>query len=138
MQETRSVGRVFVAGGGYQCEGGYHSTATQRVCILIQAGIAAVILVAFTVSLMAQGTANGTLSSLVTDAMGGVLLSVNVLVTNAAAHLQYPTVTNTTGDFTMGNRPKRTECCLCASLPFRWSTDIDRWRNMVLLGGKSA
>jgi hypothetical protein len=79
--------------------------ATQRLRILIQAGIAAVILFAFTVSLMAQGTANGTLVGLVTDATGGIVPSVKVVATNVATNIQYPTVSNATGNFTIPSLP---------------------------------
>jgi len=77
----------------------------QCVQTLLRIGVAGVVLLASVLTLMAQGTSNGTLIGLVTDATGGVLPSVKVVATNVATNVQYPTVTNATGNYTIPSLP---------------------------------
>jgi outer membrane receptor protein involved in Fe transport len=77
----------------------------QSVQTLLRAGVAGVVLLASMLTLMAQGTSNGTLVGLVTDTSGGVLPSVKVVATNVATNIEYPTVTNSTGNYTIPSLP---------------------------------
>jgi hypothetical protein len=72
---------------------------------LLRAGVMGVALLASVLTLMAQGTSNGTLVGLVTDTSGGVLPSVKVVATNVATNIEYPTVTNSTGNYTIPSLP---------------------------------
>src|SRR5208337_470843 len=72
---------------------------------LLRAGVTGVVFLASVLTLMAQGTSNGTLVGLVTDTSGGVLPSVKVVATNVATNVEYPTVTNSTGNYTIPSLP---------------------------------
>jgi len=72
---------------------------------LLRAGVTGVVFLASVLTLMAQGTSNGTLVGLVTDTSGGVLPSVRVVATTVATNIEYPTVTNSTGNYTIPSLP---------------------------------
>jgi len=72
---------------------------------LLRAGVAGVVLLASVLTLRAQTGTTSTLVGLLTDSTGAVLVSAKVVATNVATGVEYPTVSNDTGNYTIPALP---------------------------------